>query len=257
MPEPAPDSQPNDSMDASIDASLRRLVAPPPNLASMLDDAFARVHESRVADRQPPRFGSPRRAENRSGGQTAASGAAPRSGAFVFPTATFFRVTAAAAVVTLGSGLLYLNFGPGASEPPAYVGTGMAPHVVTLASEWDRMAANGFEPDWVCDVETLRATAVEYLGHPVSLDLSETTVASAQLVGVSFVPLANRPGIVLLGTVDGENVLVFVDQADRLNLYRDARDDARHRFERQEGNLVFIEYSNLESPVFLPALRAG
>jgi anti-sigma factor RsiW len=154
-------------------------------------------------------------------------------------------LAAAAGVVLLaGAGAAYWWLAIGTEAPfrqPAQI--------------YQAQAAAGFIPEWVCTtddefVQTLR----DRFGTAALLPMSTPGV---QIVGWAYnTPVLSNKTATLMTRVDGADVLVLIDTAERdVNLRRagdagQARD--LHLFKRRLGDLVLYEVTPLDEPRVIP-----
>ena len=116
-------------------------------------------------------------------------------------------------------------------------------HPVELTKVYQTCVAEGFQPYWVCDDDEIFATTFE-TRQGVRLNLAELP-AGREMVGLSYLAGISRRSTGMLASVDGEKVIVFIDNIgddwkpkvgffEDVNLYV-------HRMEK--FGLVFYEVS--------------
>jgi hypothetical protein len=201
------------------------------DLQGAIDASLARLYRY-----TPPKAGSM--------GATREGGPARPDSRPVRFTRRLWVLTGIAAAVVLASVVLML-YRPSAityREPDA------------LYAQYD---AAGFRPAWKCesDQEFADATAF-YLGSAVVVPLATPGV---EVLGWSYAdefgkgtPISQQT-LSLLTRVEGRNVLVLMDRADRDRTLRVARDSGLRLFRRVVNNLVLYEVTPLDAPRVLPA----
>jgi len=132
--------------------------------------------------------------------------------------------------------------------------TGIVFHDRPLADVYHETVEFGFEPYYVCD-EDDRFRDTFYYRHGQALRLVETP-PGRRMVGLSYLHGISRHTTAMLARVDGEPVIVFVDQLDRDRPMK-APDPATglHQFRRELGNLVMYEVTPRKQPVMMDYLE--
>lgn len=119
-----------------------------------------------------------------------------------------------------------------------------------------RVVDAGFTPEWVCTNDAEFAESVSYrLGQPL---LVAAGVPGLEVLGWAYphtykaTPLSER-AMILLSTVDGQRVVVFMDRAgaDKPLTVKSSR---LHLFKRRVGDLVLYEVTPMERPVVIEAM---
>ena len=119
----------------------------------------------------------------------------------------------------------------------------------TMTQAFQHVVDDGFRPSWVCEDDAeFQATFVKHYRQPLSfVDQDETA-----LIGLTYANVFSGRTTGVLGTVDGMEVIVFVDHYSAVpeNLESDGT-LSMHR--RRLGDLVLIEVSPSDVPVLLDA----
>ncbi len=158
-------------------------------------------------------------------------------------------VAAASLALLAGSGGAYWWFVIGSEAPfrqPAQI--------------YQAQAAQSFTPEWVCttDEEFVRNVR-ERFSQPALLPLATTGV---EIIGWAYnTPVLSNRTATLMTRVDGREVLVLIDRAERdVNLRRAgeaAGAPSLHLFKRRLGDLVLYEVTPLDRARVIPAFVAG
>lgn len=128
------------------------------------------------------------------------------------------------------------------------------------AQIYQAQAAAGFTPEWVCTTDDeFRATVRERFGQGALLPLATQGV---QIVGWAYnTPVLSNRTATLITRVQGQDVLVLIDRADRdVNLRRTGEAGQRrplNLFKRRLGDLVLYEVSPLDHAAVIPGFVLG
>jgi hypothetical protein len=123
-----------------------------------------------------------------------------------------------------------------------------------LAEVYDETVAFGFEPYYVCD-EDERFRATFYFRHGQALKLGDLP-AGRQMVGLSYLPAISRHTTAMLATVEGREVMVFVDKRTRdRRIEPPSAESGLRMFRRELNDLVMYEVTPFAEPLVMSFLR--
>lgn len=175
---------------------------------------------------------------------------------------------AALAALALGVGVYFASSGlrPGGAQTPTPGAPGSGERVAGapasnrppdhLERVYTLRVADGFRPDEVCtDNAAFRGWMKKVFGQ--ELEPSESSPA-VMMVGWSYAPVISDYAGVLLATVDGKEVLTYIDTIENDKKYGGARyNDSRglKTFRKEIGKLVLYETTPLGEPRIEPLLR--
>lgn len=112
----------------------------------------------------------------------------------------------------------------------------------------ERLLANRFEPDWVCEVGPKFAMSVYWrLGQPL---LVGAVPSGVNILGWSYCNALSPETMVLLTRVDDRPVVIYVDRKE-YDRPQSAPEGLR-LFRGEVGDLVLYELTQAESPSVLP-----
>ncbi len=113
----------------------------------------------------------------------------------------------------------------------------------------DEVAA-GFRADWACKTE--REFAATFWGRFGQGLLLAQLPPGVESLGLSYCHSLSPNTTHLLGQVQGQNVIVFVDRRSTDKEQKLAEGSPLHLFRRELGKLVLYELTPLDEPHFLP-----
>lgn len=114
---------------------------------------------------------------------------------------------------------------------------------------YEAEVASSFTPVWKCENDEIFAKFVkDRFGQPILL---AALPAGVEALGWSYSNSISEETAQILGTVNGEKVLVFVDRAERDKKNASPRCGSVQAFSRQVGELVLYEVTPLDKPTFL------
>jgi hypothetical protein len=124
------------------------------------------------------------------------------------------------------------------------------PRVYTFAQAYEQIKEDGYKPTWECKTEE------EFVSF-FHLNLRENAAVrglppNMQALGLSNLNVFSERSLVLLGRVDGKDVLVFIDRLE--NDKPQETPAGLHSHRRVDGSLVFYEFSVLDKPVLMQYL---
>jgi hypothetical protein len=118
----------------------------------------------------------------------------------------------------------------------------------------------GFEPSYDCrDPELFARTFQQRQGQPLRL---LAMPAGTRMLGLAYAGGLSRKTTAMLGLVDGQRVMTFIDRADAdQKIAAETGDAALHVFRLERNGLVFYEVTPLDEPrtleLFAPATPDG
>jgi hypothetical protein len=177
------------------------------------------------------------------------------------PTATrrsfgarlYWAAAGLAAAAAIAWVLATLTGGPPANNQPQFV-------VRPLAQIYQAAVAAGFEPSYDCrDPELFARTFQKRQGQPLRL---LAMPPGTRMLGLAYTGGLSRQTTAMLGLVDGQPVMTFIDRADAdQKIAADVGDSALHVFRQERDGLVFYEVTPLDEPrmleLFAPATLEG
>ena len=133
------------------------------------------------------------------------------------------------------------------------------PAELDLQALFRQQVAAGFEPYWVCDVDTLTRTLRDTLDSVVHL-APASLGEQRRLLGASFLRHRRGAAVAMHGRVENQPVWVILDRAEHADAYpafeATAQSDGPvHRFEREANGLILIELTPLNAPAFLESFE--
>lgn len=163
------------------------------------------------------------------------------------------NLLAAAALVALAGLGLWHWFYQDLTPDQAY----WQKHNYPLVTVYRYEAASGFKPDWICKNDQQFAGSIwARLGQPLVL---AAVPPSVKPVGLGYANSLSEDTMVLLATVKGDRVVVFIDRASHeptepISLLDRFRTGLRS-FRRKIGDLVLIEVTPHDAPAVLDLLK--
>jgi hypothetical protein len=132
-------------------------------------------------------------------------------------------------------------------RPPA------SPYAPTQAMALDdlyhQQVARGFKPDWVCkDQKEFASYFAGRLGQALMI---HDAPAGAAMLGLSYTGGVTPSSMGMLGTADGKQVLIVVDQAANDSKVQMNRPGDLKLYRRQIGSLMLYEITPLDQPKLL------
>lgn len=231
----------------AIDASLRRLF-PQPTIAGQAD----RVLERAMAQLPPETVPAEHNGHATLERAAAAASIALRDRAH--PSEKRRREPllrgwlAIAAMITLLVGLpsaLWLWRDAFISRPDPYSNA----QAIALDDLYRQQVAKGFNPEWVCkDQQEFASYFAGRLGQPLMI---HDATAGAAMLGLSYTGGVTKASMGMLGTADGKDVLVVVDQAANDGKVQMNHPDGLKLFRRKVGSLMLYEVTPLDQPRLL------
>jgi hypothetical protein len=114
------------------------------------------------------------------------------------------------------------------------------------AGMYQRLAATGYKPDWVCETDAIFSQFTSYQLGEAFLVKATPTVA---LIGWVYEKDVLGPrGAALMATVEGEHVVVVVDRVQYDRKVETPPKSGLNVFRRQIGALVFYEVTPRSEP---------
>lgn len=220
-----------------IDAALRASHHPQVERLAQLAQPRERLHQSTKRQRVNAATGTHSLAD--------ASGSDKLGGAN--PALFWFKRVAAAVVIAvlLTWGLSSWLDRPGRGYQP--------PPRRDMITVYRDSIASGFNPQWQCETEAEFASTFSYrLGQPLTL----AAAPNVENLGLAYANVLSPSTIYLLARVDGAEVVVFVDRADRDTVRSIDPAAGLNLFRRELGSLVLYELTPLARPHILPLFES-
>lgn len=115
---------------------------------------------------------------------------------------------------------------------------------------YDHMRRNGFQPDWVCRSERqFEAAFSRRFRQPLLLAALPAGVSAG---GISYSHTLSESTVTVLGNVDNEPILVFVDRLSADQLPPPPVPEGLNLFRREIDDLVLYELTPHDHPAVLP-----
>ncbi|MCG3129932.1 MAG: hypothetical protein FLDDKLPJ_00670 [Phycisphaerae bacterium] len=209
-----PDARAEIEVQRRIDAALRREFAPPAEMPTLWTN-----------------------------GQTFPAGqlSSPDRAARRFPRRTTWALAAALALAVTAAVYVALT-----SSPPAV--TPIVRHRESFVEVRERLLADRFEPDWVCEVGPKFAMSVYWrLGQPL---LVGAIPSGVNVLGWSYCNALSPETMVLLTRVDDRPVVIYVDR--KAHDRSQSAPEGLRLFRGEVGDLVLYELTQAESASVLP-----
>ena len=123
------------------------------------------------------------------------------------------------------------------------------PQAIALDDLYRQQVGKGFTPDWVCkDQQEFASYFAGRFGQPLMI---HDASACAAMLGLSYTGGVTKASMGMLGTADGKNVLVVVDQAANDGKMKMSHPDGLKLFRRKIGSLMLYEVTPLDQPRLL------